>query len=290
MAAAPLAQEWLHGPWRCPVNHSSAEAGSIHNPATAQALGFRGGAVAGSIHLEQFLPLLEQRLGQRWQRTGCISMGFRQASIDGEPVRASVAVQPNAQGQWALAMHTQKGLLVMDGSATASADAQGAVRRWLQRCKPGAPARMLAAVPVGLALGPLPARVRMADITRRLTDITEPRPEFTDATRFGGCVAPLSAAVHALRVLESALPLAGGPFVGLFGAIEWQYLNGPVLADHDYTASGRVLAITDSPRSEMLWLASTLYDPATGTDVARMLMLSRLLKNSSPLWTTTDSP
>ena len=48
----------LVGPIRAPKNSAShLGAGSIHDDATAQKLGFRGGTVAGSLHMEQFPPL-----------------------------------------------------------------------------------------------------------------------------------------------------------------------------------------------------------------------------------------
>ena len=39
------------GPWRTPRNLSADAAGSIHDDATAAGLGFRGGTVAGNIHM-----------------------------------------------------------------------------------------------------------------------------------------------------------------------------------------------------------------------------------------------
>ena len=51
----------LAGPVRHPVNFSRDAKGSIHDDATAQTLGFRGGTVAGNIHFEQFSPVLLAR-------------------------------------------------------------------------------------------------------------------------------------------------------------------------------------------------------------------------------------
>ena len=48
----------IAGPIRRPRNPSAHVQGSIHDDATATALGFRGGTVAGSIHMDQFPPLL----------------------------------------------------------------------------------------------------------------------------------------------------------------------------------------------------------------------------------------
>ena len=48
----------LAGEWGTPVNTAAHQKGGIHDDDTATDLGFRGGTVAGSIHMEQFLPLL----------------------------------------------------------------------------------------------------------------------------------------------------------------------------------------------------------------------------------------
>ena len=54
----------LIGPYRRPRNLAQMQKGSIHDDATATKLGFRGGTVAGSIHMEQFPPILLRALGQ----------------------------------------------------------------------------------------------------------------------------------------------------------------------------------------------------------------------------------
>ena len=66
------------GPVREPRNSSiRAGAGSIHDDATAQKLGPRGGTVAGSLHMEQFPPLLVETLGDGWHHSGSMSINSR---------------------------------------------------------------------------------------------------------------------------------------------------------------------------------------------------------------------
>ncbi len=84
----------LVGPLRRSVNNASKVAGSIHDDATATKLGFRGGTVAGSIHLELFPPILLKAFGQRWFERGTISMYFLNATTDREAVRAFVKEPP----------------------------------------------------------------------------------------------------------------------------------------------------------------------------------------------------
>lgn len=276
--------DWLCGPWRRPTNNSSHEAGSIHDDATARGLGFRSGTVAGSIHMEQFAPLLLHAFGPPWQRTGSLSLWFDEPSIDGEPVRARVQVTGAERRQ----VHMQRGdgSQVLHGTASAALDEHGALRQRLAGMRPGQAPRLLAPLLGGLQAGcqaaHLPTHVPSADVQRRLPLITEYLPDFTLPA--GRATAPLSAAVHALRVFEERLPIERTGFVGLFGGIEWQWLAGPMLVDRPYEVRGRVVAVTDSPRSEMLWTETFLRDAAQGHDIARMLMLSRLLKQSSLLW------
>ena len=55
--------EVISGPLWAARNWSADEgAGSIHDDATAERLGFRGGTVAGDIHMNQFPPVLLQIL------------------------------------------------------------------------------------------------------------------------------------------------------------------------------------------------------------------------------------
>ena len=70
----------------------------------------------------------------------------------------------------------------------------------------------------------------------------------------------------------------------MFGAIELEFLDGPVFLDRDYRADGRVLALGDSPKTEVAWYESTIREASSGRRVARLVMMSRLLKASSRLW------
>src|SRR5258708_4449537 len=78
----------LAGPLRIPRNSARESRGSIHDDATASKLGFRGGTVAGSLHMDQFAPLVVQLHGEDWWKKGNMSFYFRQATVDREAVRA----------------------------------------------------------------------------------------------------------------------------------------------------------------------------------------------------------
>lgn len=278
----------LVGAWRRPGNNSAHEEGTIHDDATARTLGFRGGTIAGSIHMEQFPPLLSAAFGRDWYRTGSLSLWFRNPSIDREPVRCFLRRASAVTADvW---MDNADGVRILDGTASVGApDPDALVSRRLRALRPPGDIRMLAAVRVGSTVDGLTTRIPQGDIDARLPILTEPEPTFEDAAILGRTTAPLSAIVHALRVVEPFLaPVQGAPdgaFVGMFGAITLQFLDGPVFAETDYRARGRIVAVADTPKTEMVWYEATLTDPATGRDVVSTLHMSRLLKSSSPLWT-----
>src|SRR5258707_15780548 len=85
---------YLRGPVRTPVNAAANQKGSIHDDAPAQKLGFRGGTVAGSIHMDQFPPVLLDAFGRAWFETGSLSLNFRNATTGGEAVVAFAAEPP----------------------------------------------------------------------------------------------------------------------------------------------------------------------------------------------------
>jgi len=270
----------ITGPWRQPRNGSADEAGGIHHDQTAQGLGFRGGTVAGSIHLEQCPPLLVSQFGEAWHRTGNLSLYFTHATVDREPVRV---VLTGGSGQAAIRLETEAGTTVAEGTCRLGPDPDSALRRRVAAQRPPGSLRMLAGCQAGQRVMAVPARISSGDIDRRLTDLTETDPAFTDPSRYGGRMLPLSSVIHLMRVIEEPLAPLRPPFVGLFGAAEIQFLNGPVLADRDYLVDGEILALGESPKTELIWFHACARDK-TGVPVAEMILLSRLLKASSPLW------
>lgn len=71
--------------------------------------------------------------------------------------------------------------------------------------------------------------------------------------------------------------------VGLFGAIELRNVNGPVLVDQEYTCTGEVFAVGQSPKTEYMWFETALDDDS-GKRVAEMRMQLRFMKASSKLY------
>jgi hypothetical protein len=130
-----------------------------------------------------------------------------------------------------------------------------------------------------------PLRVKIGDdfVDRQLTVITEPLDCFTNDSRFGARVLPMTSIVGIFDPAEQQLASpAIQPFVGLYGAIEIAFINGPVFSETDYMASGAIVGLTDSPKTEVLWRDMLLT--RDNQPVARMLKMDRIMKNSSPLW------
>ena len=279
----------LAGPVRNPVNFSRGAVGSIHDDKTAQTLGFRGGTVAGNIHFEQFPPLMLARFGEGWRRRGGLSLYFLNATTDGEPVQAFVGpAEEVAPGVLRAAawMETPEGVRVSEGTAWAGGDDPGsALRLRVAQQRPASDLRILKGSKVGDIVKDVPSRPDGERSLRRLEGVTEPLPEYRDASLFGGQVAAPAVAIDALRAVEDPLFRLGKDYVGMFGAIELEFLDGPVFTDHDYLVDGRVLALGESPKTEVAWYESTLRDGADRRPVARLIMMSRLLKASSALWT-----
>src|SRR5208283_1267980 len=98
-------------------------------------------------------------------------------------------------------------------------------------------------------------------------------------------VLPPSMNVHLFRgSVQEKLYRTDGRAVGLFGAIELQSINGPLRADTPYKLRAKVLALSESPKTENVWYRAWAADPETGQDVTSMLMYLRYMKASSALY------
>lgn len=279
----------LAGPVRRPENFSRTAVGSIHDDDAAQKLGFRGGTVAGNIHFEQFPPLMEVLFGEGWRRSGGLSLYFQTPTTDGEPVQAFARRRGATHAEvW---MKDAAGQIVCEGSASAEGpDPDSALQRRLAALRPAQDLRIVRGSKVRDAVRNVPSRLHVSATGPRLAGITEPMDMYSIADAQGRLVAAPAVAIDALRAVEEPLFRLGGAFVGMFGAIELQFLNGPIFVEQDYLADGRVLGLSESPKTEVVWYESTLKDASDGREVARLIMMSRLLKASSPLWAEAAVP
>jgi hypothetical protein len=276
----------LIGPHRTPGNPSQRVSGSIHNDEVARKLGFRGGTVAGSIHLEQFPPLLVRAFGPRWFESGSLSVYFRNASTHLEPVRCGLELPrgEDSNPQVRVWMDHENGTRICEGTASVGNPQDlSALRRRLQDLPPAGALRILQNLQVGMEMTQSHARISIEQQRERTKIITEPLEWYERGSPWGGPILTPCTMVQALRRAEAGLEGLGQTrAVGLFGAIELRFLNGPLFVDRDYMASGRVVAVGETPKTEYLWYESTLKEPGTGTAIASMLMMLRFMKASLP--------
>jgi hypothetical protein len=269
----------VRGELRVPVNSAAQSRGSIHDDATASKLGFKGGTVAGSIHMDQFAPVVLKLYGEDWWKQGNMSFYFRQATVDREPVRAfGKAGDPHAR----LWMENESGALIAEGTASCkgSDDDTTAVERLMKSQTHAAPGglKILSNVKVGDEVTGLEVTVPREAVIRRMETITEHLPEY-DGEK---AILPPSMMVHLFRgSAQEKLYKTDGSAVGLFGAIELQSINGPTRCETPYQVRAKVLALSESPKTENVWYRAWAADPATGKDVCSMLMYLRYMKGSS---------
>jgi hypothetical protein len=271
----------LVGQFRAPVNSAAQSRGSIHDDATASKLGFKGGTVAGSIHMDQFVPLALKLYGEDWWKHGNMSFYFRQATVDRESVRALARPgDPHAR----LWMENEAGALIAEGTASCRGHDEGtAVENLMnsQTTAGGGALRILKNVKVGDEVTGLEVTIARAALDHRLENITEP----LDLYQGERASVPPSMNVHLFRgSAQEKLYKTDGPAVGLFGAIELQAMGGPVRAETPYLVRAKVLALSESPKTENVWYRAWAANPETGEDVSSMLMYLRYMKGSSKLY------
>jgi hypothetical protein len=278
--------ELVRGPLRRPVNRSANQKGSIHDDATAQKLGFRGGTVAGSIHMDQFPPALLEQFGRAWFETGSLSLQFRNATISGEAVAVVVGASPAGAGDVQVPVRVERddGLLVAEGTAGVGSPSEPTYLESIDLRPASDPSemRMFASLAPG---SPIPDHEASVDSTGPLRDglldrMTEPLDWYTGASPWGGAIANPSSVVGLLwqRATRSFGRHSDGA-VGLFGAIEVRHHRGPVFVDRPYQVAGEVVAVGHSPKTEYVW-----FDTRASDDegvVASMRMQLRWMKASS---------
>jgi len=276
MSAFTLADGVWAGPLRAPRNISAEAKGSIHDDATAQRLGLTGGTVAGSIHMEQFPPLMAHLFGEAWNKAGGLSLKFKAPTTDREEVRCHARLVTDIRAEvW---MEKPDGTRISEGTASLGPDEDSTLQRIVRGLRAPGGLRMLARARAGAEISGVPAIVMAERLARHLPGVTEKLAIYESGAL------PPNLAIDALRAVERGLVPVEGPFVGLYGAIELQMLDGPIYAGRAYLARGRLLGFDESPRTEGIWYESVLSDKETGRDVASMIMQSRLMKASSPLW------
>jgi len=277
-------RQTIAGPvWRGVNWSSDAGAGSIHDDDTAEKLGFRGGTVAGDIHMNQFPPVLLQIFGDEWFRTGNLSLNFKAATIDREPVQVFAEIPAAGDNQTRVWMERDDGLLVCTGTAGIGDPSRSELRaRDLRPCEPSE-LRILRNLRPGMSMGHFELDLDPAKQFERYDAglISDPLPEYRSGEKWGEPVAAPCTFVEYLwgpptRFIRPEV----GDSVGLFGAIEIGHVDGPFLLNRGYHIDSEVVAVGQSPQTEYVWFDTTAKR-ADGSLVATFRMMLRFMKASS---------
>ena len=274
----------LIGALRAPVNPMRKAEGSIHDEDEARKLGFRGGLVAGSIHMEQLAPLLVRAFGDAFLERGTISLYFLTPTLHGEEVRAVDAEPPEASdgAQVEAWMEKADGTRICEGTASLGSPAEPSFlhARKLDEHAVGE-LRILSGAKPGDAFRVVDTSVPHENLDGRLKVITEPMHYYIDDADWGGRVPTAPNQVNALMAPANAyLREMRAGAIGLYGAIELRSVNGPMLVDTPYRAGGTLLHAGDTPKTEYLWF-DTWADDEAGQRIVEMRMMLRFMKASS---------
>ncbi len=270
-------------PWRGVNWSADAGEGSIHDDETAEKLGFRGGTVAGDIHMNQFPPVLLEIFGDEWFRSGNLSLNFKAATVDREQVQVFAEKLLPGETQTRVWMERDDGLLVCTGTAAIGDHSRSELRaRDLRPCDPSE-LRILKKLAPGMSLGHFEMDLDPSKQFERYDKklISDPLPEYRSAGHWDEPVAAPCTFVQYMwgPPTESIRPHVGNA-VGLFGAIEIGHVNGPFLVNRPYHFDSEVVCVGQSPQTEYFWFDTTAKRP-DGELVATFRMMLRFMKSSS---------
>lgn len=260
---------------------------SIHDDAMAEKLGFRAGPIEGPTHFSQFAPLLAQLWGRAWFERGCFSAHYQNMVVEGEEVRAFVAV-PGASASYTTAWAQKAdGTPVLEASASVGPD-HGAslLAQRMAKLQPPGKLVILADLRVGMR-GAEDERVRMDPeqhmgalypfgLQQKLARITESSPWYSDpaASPWGRAIIPLEmVSVLAEYTSRTAKFPVKGPAVGLFADQEIRMVDGPLFVGEDYLIRREIVALSESKRTESYWVKTRIYD-ASGEQLKAVMTLN----------------
>jgi hypothetical protein len=289
----------LMGPWRTPRQMLAQQTydshASIHDDATAQKLGFKGGTIEGPTHFSQFAPLGAAAWGPRWFESGSISAHYRNPCFDGEKVRAYMARPEPHATQTGIWMQREDGTEILRGTASVgSHNPPSELEQRLAQLEPPESLVILRDVRVGMNTAR--KRVRMeADqhmgelypfsLNAKLRVITEPSPwysaEGAQSSPWKRPMIPMemiSVLVNHAKDADS-FPVRG-PTVGLFADQEIRLVKGPLFVGETYEIDREIIALSGSRRTESMWVRTHVYVPGSDEVVARMLLNSASFKDS----------
>ncbi len=270
---------------------------SIHDDAMAADLGLKAGPIEGPTHFSQFDPLLVDLWGPAWFETGCISAHYQTMVVEGESVRAFVQ-QPEPGATFTrLWAEKADGTPVLTGTASVGAGPHppSEIAQRIAKLRPPECLVINRDLRVGQR-GARPETVQMGfdqhmgshypfTLADKLKAITEPCPWYTPE---GGAASPWGRPIIPIEMISvllgSTMDQAGfrgrGPAVGLFAGQQIRLSQGPLFVDHPDELEREVSALSESARTESVWVRTRIHDGQTQALVAEMVLNSATLKAS----------
>jgi hypothetical protein len=268
---------------------------SIHDDATAQKLGFKGGTIEGPTHFRQFAPLCVAVWGPRWLAEGCLSAHYRNPCFDGEKVRAYLTKPVPGTTSTSIRMLREDGVEILRGTASIGADnPPSALERRMAELAPPETLVILCDVRPGMRTKRITVRMdpgqHMGELypfslTDKLKVITEHSPWYTPD---GAQSSPWRRAIIPFEMVSVLLNYARdahafsvrGPVVGLFADQEIRMIDGPLFAGESYEIDREVIALSGSRRTESMWMRTRVFRPGKDEVLATMLLNAAYLKDS----------
>jgi hypothetical protein len=285
----------LHGPLRAPAQMLANQLvnghASLHDTQTAASLGLGGAPIEGPTHFSQFDPLAVLAWRAEWFEHGCISSHFRTMVTEGERVRAYMTLTGPRSAR--IEARKEDGTPVLEGTASVGPD-YGVTRLDEYRAAQGDPGDLFILDQLRPGMRESGGIVTMSadqangelypfSLADKLQRITEPHPWYhADGARlspWGHPVVPFEMLSVLAYKSRSTWPIRQ-PAVGLFLDLEIRVLDGPVFQNHPYRIEREIVGLSQSRRTESYWVSSTLYDTASDTAVARVLLHQGLFKAS----------
>lgn len=287
------------GPWCAPLqmlaDQSYDNHTSIHDDATARKLGFRAATIEGPTHFSQFVPLGVSVWGQRFLESGCISAHYRNAVFEGEDVRAFMTRPTDGRSRAEIWMQKKDGTEVLRGSLSLAADTTPtALDRRLAGLAPIRPLVILRDIRIGIRSNRQPVRMDYDQnmgalypfsLKQKLTKITQPSSWYSPAS---GASSPWGRAIIPMEMISVLLNYTAkldpfpvrGPVVGLFADQEIRLIKGPLLVGENYDIEREVVTLSESKRTESMWVRTSVYQPGGSEVIATMLLNGASLKES----------
>jgi hypothetical protein len=267
---------------------------SIHDGNTAAKLGFSGAPIEGPTHFSQFVPLLHEQFGDAWFERGCISAHYQNMVVEGEEVRVFIERRQKDEPLIRIGAEKRDGTPVLTGTASLGPDhGDTEIGQRMARLRPSDQLVILSDLAVGQKGAGNPESVIMDfdqhmgpmypfSLNQKLEVITEPHPYYrSDQSPWSKAAIPLEM-ISVLTQFTSGQSgfRTRGPALGLFAGQEIRLIAGPLFVNHPYKLEREIIALSESRRTESIWIKTSVFDAQTNTLVAETILNSAAMKDS----------